>query len=372
MTISSWNFVQNKNLKLMNLTNFMLKKCEEKLRKICIIGDMELDLFGQQIGSILLNVQTVEFRNRRGAVDEAQFLARLPNLKKLILGSEINSENVDEILQQRYHRLTQFYYLYDNGINLNAEKLKVFFRNNDKINSIEWKFRMIDDLSRQHFVKCLQTVGYAEHLTHFRLCFSNQLSKYKQKEFADICNQLNLLCKRDTFKFLEMTFIESACYDNDDDDDDDTSTALSRMKCFAEWKQLSKIHLQRFEIITTMPVISEFVHLKSIVFNSCYLINGNEVIDDRATMSQISEVVMKNVHFYDVTKLCKPFVRHWKNLRTIFVPVANYGSKLDIAKLNRAREKLNDACELTIFTNHKSLPTNLEHAMVKLQCDLNR
>ncbi|XP_037052102.1 uncharacterized protein LOC119085740 [Bradysia coprophila] len=372
LTISSWNFVTNTNLKLENLTNFMLKKCETKLRKICIIGDMELDLFGQKIESILCNVQTVEFGKRRGVADEVQFLTHCTNLKKLILGSEINSENVDEILRQRYHRLTQFCYLYDNGNNLNLQTLKLFFRNNDRIKSIEWKFRMIDHPSRQHFVKCLQTVGYAEHLTHFRLCFSNQLSKYTSKQFDQICNQLNLLCKRDTFKILEISLIDATCYI--DCDYDNTSIALSRMKSFAKWKQLSKIHLQHFGILTTMPVISEFVHLKSIVFNSCFLKYDNELVDEGTSMSQISEVVIKNSHFNGVNELCMPLVRHWANLTKIFLPicVTYYGFKLDIAELNRAREELNDACELTIFTNHKSFPSNMEHRLVKLHCDLNR
>lgn len=62
------------------------------------------------------------------------------------------------------------------------------------------------------------------------------------------------------------------------------------------------------------------------------------------------------------------FVSNWINLKRISVPVSTrLITKFNVAEFNGARGKLRNACELTIFTNHKGNATNLDHNLVKLK-----
>lgn len=384
ITISSFNYKKDKATKLTNLTSFMLTKCAQRLRKICIIGDMELTQFGQNISNILSNVTTVKFGNRGGSVDEAKFLSLCPNLKILILGTEINRKNVNAILKQRYHKLTKFCYLYDNGNNLNPENLQKFFRIN-QMEHFVWTPR-IDDSCRNNFVKCFEAIGFAEHLTHFRLCFSNQLQKFTIHDFNYMYDELNQLCNRESFQVLEIELIAGLF---SKDPPDDNRTLFSRLRLFGNLRKLAKIHFHRFGILTTMPVIRELIYVRSVVFERCPLKRlqrrperkrfgeaifeeSNNGLDDYVTMEapHIREVTINNDD-RDLTNVCLPLVRHWRNLETIFAPVGKYGvCAVDVAELNEARKELMDACELTIISKYKCEKQDCE--MVKLRSNLNR
>lgn len=88
------------------------------------------------------------------------------------------------------------------------------------------------------------------------------------------------------------------------------------------------------------------------------------------TWIQLEEVQIKNT--YEVLAEYALFhVRNFKYLKRI--RCARFDGKVDsthsifeTTELNRAREKLENACELTIFTNCEGNATNLDHKLVKL------
>ncbi|KAG4077813.1 hypothetical protein HA402_013747 [Bradysia odoriphaga] len=355
----------------------MLMKCAENLYKIYIVGDIELMPFGQIIQDRLRNVQTVEFRNRHGTLDEAQFLQHCPNLKKLILGTGIDNANVDAMLQQTYNQLTHFYCLYGSVENLIPERLERFFQNNNKIKSIVWKFGMCDELGRLDSVDYIGTLHHLPHLKHFLFSFADQLAKYSDTEFEVICYQLIDLCHRDAFQCLELELFcprQSTI---------DAPIILSRMTHFAELVKLTKIHLNRFPLVALIPTLRLLVNLRSLVLYDCrmnaFYEDDNDSTDDGSSASgdtdddpqmalpQIQEIFYKNGRYSNLTTVLMLPIRHWRNLKRIFVP-ANYGITLDVAELNQARTSLSNACKVTIFTNHESLPTDLQHDLVKLRC----
>ncbi|XP_037052101.1 uncharacterized protein LOC119085739 [Bradysia coprophila] len=377
VSIRSWNFQTNRALKLANLTNFMLMKCAQKMDKIYIVGDIELVPFGQIIQDRLVHVQTVEFRNRHGTFDEAQFLHQYcPNLNKLILGTGIDNTNVDAILQQIYKQLTHFYCLYGSVKNLSSERLEQFFENNNKIKKIVWKFGMCSDLDRLDSVDFIGTLHHLPHLQHFLFSFADQLAKYSDVEFEVMCHQLIELCNRDNFQCLELQLYcprQSAI---------DAPIILFRMTHFVEMDKLTKIHLNRFPLVALIPTLRLLVNLRSLVLYDCrmnaFYEEDNDSTDDGSSASgdmddpqmslpQVQEIFYKNGRYDNLTAVLMLPIRHWRNLKRIFVP-ANYGISLDVAELNQARESLNNACEVNIFTNHKSLPTNLQYELVKLRC----
>lgn len=373
VVIESCNFQKNKDLKIANLTNYMSKKCSENLYKIYIVGDIELEEFGQKIERNLRNVDTVEFRNRKGAVDEDRFLQRCQNLKKLILGEALNGANVAAILQQRYEHLTHFAYLYGNTLDLTSATLTAFSQNN-QIKSIVWKFRMYGTVGRIHSVECIRTLQHFQHLTHFFLSFSSQLPRYTRREFLNIRDQLHELCARDAFKSLQIEVIRPR-------QSRETEIIISRMTEFARWHKLTKIHLRRFPIAVLLPILRPLANLRAMCLDDCLMdepeydstdgeSDTSSNTDDNVTFAlpQVRELYFINRSFNSLTRLCMLPIKYWINLERIYAPVSNYGISLDIAELSEARANLDHAREVTIFTNHRSLPTNMTYDLVKLKC----
>lgn len=83
-------------------------------------------------------------------------------------------------------------------MSLNAEKLKVFFQTNDKIENLIFSlyFDVNEDYATDrdyHTIPSIETLDYAKNLQRLLLSASEPLTKC----FGDICSHLNRLCARD-------------------------------------------------------------------------------------------------------------------------------------------------------------------------------
>lgn len=164
----------------------------------------------------------------------------------------------------------------------------------------------------------------------------------------------------------------------------DRSTVVSLLTLhanqLAEFKQLIKIRFGWFEprLIDMIPALRLLVHLKIIGFcNLNYERNWMDCSDleliDRVdkmqnvALNQIEEVSLEDGLDRQLFAFVMLFVRHWANLKKITVPLRRC-EPFHIAELNRARAKLKNACELTIFTHHQCDSTNMaDYKLVRLK-----
>lgn len=368
MLICGWYLNHNKELILSRVSNFIKSKCDHNLHKIGIKGDMELVPLAKEIKKFLYNVEVVEFIARNGH-DEALFLRYCPNVAKLSIGPHIVAKNVEPIVQQKYHRLTHFYYDIDNAKYLNAIKWESFFQKNDKIECVVLQRSDImynDDLC-DHAVLRIKALDYALNLQILFLSIGQRLTE----RFDVICNYLNVLCARQNFKSLEIEFSGSEGY----------YALNSHANQLANLKQFTKIHLRSIELTAVMSALRSLIHLKTVVM---YDVGGGrvysldeliDVVDGTHNMelAGVEEVLIEGIGHALLTRLTQ-LVRHWINLKRIMVPVnvwwRHSGLKqtnFETSYLNRIRGKLKNASALTIYTNHKVNATNLQHELVKLK-----
>lgn len=86
------------------------------------------------------------------------------------------------------------------------------------------------------------------------------------------------------------------------------------------------------------------------------------------TLPQIEEVLIFPNNKVSLSFVVMQLVGHWISLKRILVPAAyDVEIAFPIADFNRARERLENACALTIYTNNKDSATNLDHKFVKLK-----
>lgn len=186
--------LRDKRLECSLVENFVKTKCDANLKKICIANDFKLVPFCKEIENFLRNVEVVRFidRTEKGH-DEATFLKYCPNVTKLILSSHFHVENVDAILQQKYHQLTHFCFLDGFVESLNAEKLESFFQMNDRIKCVALEFRFyLNHCPIRDVLKCIHTLDYASNLEQLHLSIVEPLTR----GFGDICSFLNVLCNQ--------------------------------------------------------------------------------------------------------------------------------------------------------------------------------
>lgn len=363
------NFRHKKDLKLYRVTNFVKTRCDQNLRKIWIEGDMALVPFCEEIEKFLRNVEVVQFsyRNEKGR-DEATFLKYCPNITKLILDYEIDAENVEAILEQKFQQLTHFYFMDTDVRFLNTKKLQPFFENNDSIRCVALKFNLLNyEIAKDHVLECIKAVHHVIHLKNLLLSINRKLVKH----FDSIYGCLKVLCERDNFKSLEIEFSGKQGAD----------ALTSHANQLANLKQLTKLYLTHIRLTDVIPALHSFINLKTIVlrylrFETDWLQSSyfDQLIDRvdgtrNMTLPRIEEVHIEEINNdRQLSIYVMQFVRHWINLKRILVPRSIYDdTKFDIAELNRAREKLKNACELTIYTNHRGNATNLDHELLKLK-----
>lgn len=360
LTIGVTNIADNEELILSVIEDFIKSKCDQNLYKICIgRGNMELVSFCERIGNYLRNVQVVQMVSRfEIGQAEATFLKHCPNITKLILTGEFHAENLNAILQQKYNQLEQFHYLNGNPKCFNPEILRTFFRNNDRIQCVTFDFWYCGGVC--HAVQCIKAVDCAPNLERLLLSLGQDFIG----AFDDICNYLHVLCDRNKFKSLELEF---------------RSVAGARVlnihaNQLAKWKQLTKIHMKHIQFADMIPALLSLVNLKTIVLEHRCLYHKYHALVYRVNnilvLPQVEEIQIDYTGVCDesdgVQIYVEEFVSHWMNLKRILLPSCH--TNLDIFELNRARETLKNACELTIFTDHKANETtDLDHKLVKLK-----
>lgn len=366
--ISVWNFQHNKEMINSLVVNFINSKCDRNLRRISLRGNIELVPLCKEIESFLRRVKVVEFSRRyESSQDEAIFLRYCPEVTKLYLNHPLHMQNVEAILLQKYHQLTHFTYVNYHVMNLNAKKLKSFFLTNKKIQYVAWECINYNgaELDNDCAMKCIQTLDYALNLQHLFLSIGPPLTK----RIDGIFNHLNELCKRDNFKLLELQF-----------DDVVGAIALNvQANRMSKWTQLTRIHLRCMRLSHMIPALRLLGYLKSLVLHYLWheyfwiwLPEDGDRLEGSSQhigLPQVDEVQIDSIEDDETIHNCVMQVfRHWKNLKRIFVPKSSKCNiKFDIDELNRARKKLEQACELTIFTNHKGNATNVDYDLVKLK-----
>lgn len=368
---------KNKQSKIASIVNFVNTKCDQNLHKISINGDVNFEWTAlcEKIENFLRSVEIVQFAHRSHQGHDAtmaMFLKYCPNIRRLILCGVSFEGNIDAILQQPYQQLTHFFYIKGSPIKINAEKLKTFFKMNDKIQCVAWNFVYYDtnkDMANIHAVQCIEAHDYALNLEHLLLSIgpSNSYS------FEIICGQLKVLCDRDRFKTLELEFIH----------EEGANALKSDANQLAVLKQVTKIHLRNIKLTDVIPALQSLSYLKFIVLSDMFpetnwdswsdLEELNDLVDSTLDMAlpQIVEVQIEYMHNEsELTSYIMQFARHWMNLERMSVPSHNsytYDLTFPIDELNRARGKLKNALGLTIFTNHEGNVTNLDHKLVKLK-----
>lgn len=366
VTIIGNNFEHNKEWNVSRTANFLQSKCDQKLHKIRLIGDLELVLLSKEIENILHDVKVVEFENRaeRGQ-DDVTFLKCCSNLTKLILRFGLHDKNFDAIVQQKYQQLTHFFHVDCNTMNVNPENLKNFFQMHGNLCGVALtldfegkKKKFADD----HVIQCIRTLDCVVNLEYLYLSIGMPC-------FDDIYCQLNILCERDTFKRLEIEFVRKI----------GTEMIKSHVNQLATWKQLTKIGLRYLRFSDTIPALRSLVHLKVIVLDRLWAEDWDEmwcdfdelieIMDGTSDMNvpQVEKVIIKNIEgSRRIIAYVMMLVRHWTNLKRIILPPA-CKIKFNVLNLNQAREKLENACQLTIFTDNGRNATNLDHTLVKLK-----
>lgn len=205
---------------------------------------------------------------------------------------------------------------------LKAETLKTFFKTNDQIQYVVLQFSLYHNPNKHRISECIKTTSFAANLHYLFVSIDKELADC----FNDICNHLNMLCGRENFKSLSIKFAGAKS----------AKCLKSHARQLATWKQLE-----------------EEVQIE----DDRKQLEGAQIEDDFSTYAML-------------------LVRSWKNLKRIRCDNRNpyhttsffvRHSTFNITELNRAREKLRNACELTIFTNCIGNVTNLNHKLVKLK-----
>lgn len=352
----------------LSLTNFLKAKCLQNLNRITFMGDVLLHPFHNEISSYLQNVEIVNLMSRTisGQGGEVTFLSYCPNIKKLTLFNMVYVETVNAIFQETYHQLEHFHSMVINPMKLNTENLKMFFQHNNKIQCLVWKFVIPsyqkNDFAMNRVVDCVQiVVEQAMNLQHFFLLINSQLTK----RFGDIISYFTALCDRDNFQSLEIEF-------------DDTEAAYDVLNShgnqLANFKQLTKIRLTGVELIELIPELRSLIHLKIIVLRDLFdhdnwldWKNVSEQVGTQfITLPQVEELQIQGGKRKLITTYVMQFARHWSNLKRILLPECDsFNTTVHIAELNRARQKLKNACELTILTDNIDNGINVDHPLVK-------
>lgn len=331
---------------IIDLVNFIKTKCHENLNEICIIGDIDLVTLCKDIENILKNVKIVQFMHRsKSGQEEARFLEYCPNRTTLTL-LDMTGHNLNDILQPKCNQLTHFHCMYVSLENFNKDNLRMFFQENDKIQCVVWK--PIE--SNQNTAECIKTViNDALNLQHLFLLINEALADEEDDyHFQDICGDLKMLCDRGNFKSLEIEF-------------DNAESARGMIKRhqnqLADFNQLTKMHLPRVHLLDMIPALKSLVHLKILVLCNAYLPTINSV-----HVPQIEEIQIQGRNDFSCVMA---FARYWPNLKRIFIPQCPFSNtEYHLSEINRAREELENACELTIISN---TVTNLEYELVKLR-----
>lgn len=177
-------FKGNHYMAISLFVNFVRTKCDHSLQKISISGDFDLLKLSNEIGNFLRNVEVVKFSSRtKGGIDEALFLKHsCPNVTTIKLEYFRHVKNVNEILQQKYPRVTHFYFMHCDVMTLNEKKLKTFFQTNANIKCVAWRFRFYisENLATVHATERIKIIlDYALNLQHLLLCIETTLKLWK-------------------------------------------------------------------------------------------------------------------------------------------------------------------------------------------------
>lgn len=349
------------------IVNLVQQKCDPKLRRVHLDSEVKINLRSicGEIEGFLRNVEVVRFD---GGTDESGFLSYCPSVRKVIV--EFHSENVEAILYQRYQRLTHLSYI-DCKV-VDAETFSKFLQMNGQIQCVGLKFHD-DHFGRHNAVQIIQALKeHAVNLVHLFVWFRHSDDT--------LCTHLNALAALDQFKRLDLKFQVRG------DDRSATRHLHSLAHQLCNVKQLTKIHLQGIVLDDVVPALRELVHLKtvSIVYmgydrNWDNWSDFDELIDAVDGKEHLAVPHIEEVHIEtqfddkELFNLVVIMVRHWTNLKRIFVPAKTYlcDENIRIAEhvgeLNRTRRKLNGASELIIFTDHEENRTILDHELVKLK-----
>lgn len=370
------NFIKNLNICVWankksiqsHIENFVQTKCDQSLQRICISGDLQLVPLCKKLEISLRSVEAVEFVDRiKSGKDETIFLKYCPNITKLNLSHRIHEKNVEAILKKKFHLLTHFYCMLGKTKNLKPKQWKKFFQVNDKIQCVAWGFNIYDNKNgdEDRTVECIKTLNYALRLDHLLLSIGPPLTK----RFDVIFEYLNVLCARDNFKSLELKLKREP----------GASALQLHANQLANWKQLTKIHLGFIRLSDVIPTLRSLIHVRIIVFEYLWHednwerllhFDGLDNSAQNMALPQVEEVHIDYINNYETLSNCVTlFACHWMNLKRLVVPVSSKcrDVKFDVAALNSTREKLENACELTIFTNQEGNATNLDHKFVKLK-----
>lgn len=383
------NFIKRLNIRAGNsahhfkhvrVVRFMRAKCDPNFRQICIDGYLELDPFYKDISRFLRNVEVVQFFNREiSGRDELTLLEHCPNLSTISLDTVCTKPNVNAILGRKYPKLKQLRWINASVYPLQGEKLKIFFRNNDNIQCMEWSFGY-NWLDVNLFLECIESVvKFALNLEHLFLVMNKELAG----RFEQICGYLKVLRAGNNFKSLHLKV--DGCTKMD-------AVLSLHAHQLADFRlaSLTKIHIiSEIHFMDLVRALRPYAHLKRIVLRlldyAGYWLQWSSVIElmdlvDKRPIHGLPQIEQIDLHEdvkngrnneKQIVAYLMLFARHWVNLKNVSVHTyrrSPFKETYPVNELNWARTKLTNACELTIFTDREANVMNSDHRLVKLRC----
>lgn len=381
------NFIKNLRIETIETENittvqypigsFVKAKCDPNLHQITIAGDMELVTLCEGIKSFIHRVEILEFLYMSLAEDDDDepIPNAPPNLTTLALYNVRQKQNIETILGLDYQKLKHLHWQYSKPDPLNAKKLMTFLQCNDQIQCIDLSYdnHKINDYQMDVIMGCIKTVtDFALNLQYLSCEVSQRIATDR---FGQFCGYLKVLCDRDTFRSLHLKFNHPWRMTHE-------LLALHQNQ-LANFKQLTKISLSGDPHLDFVRVLRPYTHLKTIVVCDLLGLDGwsnwntlDELIDlvDTApiiALPQIEELTINGVYGNELLTCLMQVARHWVNLKKVSATwdfSAHFDGTFPVAELNRARMRLENACELTLFVHYENYnATNLDCDLVKLK-----
>lgn len=347
-------FIQNLSIDFLRkdhdvLATFLQSNCNNSPKKVQFKCTYLPDTFADKIKTILENAETIAFRNC--LVDNGRLMDRCENLKNLFVVENLLNdqyEQVEEILVGKYPKLEHFHCRYAGYPDM--DKLKAFFKNN-KVKSLTWYF------FRRHWNsihECIETiVTYGVDLEELFISIEGQ-----NYNFTEICEKLQQLDDRESFKRLELQFIGEEV----------ERKLLSQGSAMASIKSLVGLHFCAFRNFQNIiPFIKENTNLKVL-----QLKKDSEVDEVTFPLPHLSMYSLPNLEQLHLIGLSKNFnyihayVLKSPKLKTVVVKDCAF-TEFHLFMLNVGRKEQPFACDTTIYTEQYNIFTDFSRDLVNIK-----
>lgn len=347
-------FIQNLSIDFLRhdhdvLAEFLKRNCNARPKMLQFKCSYLPDSFGDQIKTILANAETISFRNC--LIDSGRLMDRCDNLRNLFVVENLLNdqyEQVEELLMGTYPRLERFHCRYAGYPD--SEKLKKFFRNN-KVKSLTWYF------FRKHWNiihDCVETiVTHGVDLEELFISIEGQ-----NYNFTKLCQRLQQLDDRNTFKRLELQFVGEEV----------EQKLMSQGAALASIRSLVGLHFGAFRNFQNIvQFIQPCRNVKIVQLKKdCEV---DEVLFPLQMKSLYSLPNLEQLHLIGLSKnfnYIHAYVLNSPKLRTVITKDCAF-TDFHLNELNTGRKEQPFACDTTIYTEQYNIVTDFSRDLVNIR-----